>query len=90
MCGVILDDNGYPNSVEHLLISTQVQERLQDLVDLEVRHDGDVHMWPEHWEAAKPVVLWKCFACARFYVDADGDNAKVVVYNIERIGIEPF
>jgi hypothetical protein len=89
LCGNNLDDIAFPNSVEHLLLNTYAKEKLQDLVDNEVKENGEVDMWPEHWEDAGSVITWKCFECGRLYLDAEGDKDKIIVYKIEQQGIDP-
>jgi hypothetical protein len=88
LCGTILNNTGCPNAIEHRLLSSQSQENIQDLVDGEVRENGRVDMWFEHWEESKSSIVWKCYECGRLYIDAEGDPEKVVVYQIEQQGIE--
>jgi len=86
-CGNLLNDVGYPNDTEHFLLNTRSIERFQDLVDDEVSKEGQVEMWPEHWEQSGAVVIWKCHQCGRLYVNPGGRPQEVVVYSIERIGL---
>lgn len=88
-CGTTLDDIAAPNNVEHLFLSSYAKEKLQDLVDEECSADGEIDMWPEHWEESGAVEIWKCFQCGRLYLDPKGDVEKVVVYAIEQVGIPP-
>jgi hypothetical protein len=88
LCGTSLNNNACPNEIEHLLISAGSQESLQNLVDEEVEANGEVNLWPEHWEDSKSIIVWKCYECGRLYIDAEGDPEKVVVYQIEQQGIE--
>lgn len=87
VCGHTIDDIAAPNEVEHLLLDYRRMERLQDLVDAECRDNGSVDSWPEHWEEAKAIVVWKCSFCRRLYVDPEGSAEDVVVYRIERTGL---
>jgi hypothetical protein len=88
LCGASLSNTGCPNDIEHLLISSQSKESLQDLVDEEVKDNGEIDMWFEHWEESKSIIVWKCYECGRLYLDAEGDPEKVIVYKIEQQGIE--
>jgi hypothetical protein len=87
-CGNQLDDIGYPNNVENLLVSTEAEERLQDMVDKEVNESGEIQMWPEHWEESNAISVWKCYECNRLYFNPEGEPEKVIVYNIEQVGID--
>jgi hypothetical protein len=88
LCGTSLCNTVCPNDIEHLLISSQSKEDLQDLVDTEVSENRQIDMWFEHWEESKSIIVWKCYECGRLYVDAEGDPEKVIVYKIEQKGIE--
>jgi hypothetical protein len=88
LCGNVMTNTGYPNSVEHLLVSTSSQEKLQDLVDEEVTNNAVVDMWPEHWEESGSAVVWKCYECERMYFNAWDDIEKIIVYKIEQQGID--
>jgi hypothetical protein len=88
LCGNHLDNIASPNSVEHLLVSDSAKEKFQNLADDEIRESGEVDMWPEHWENAGSIVVWKCFECGRLYLNAEEDLDKVVVYKIEQHGID--
>jgi len=88
ICGNVMNDIGAPNNVEHLLLSYYAMERLQDLVDQEVSTNGQVDLWPEHWDDAGAIVVWKCLDCDRLYLNAKSKKEDVVVYKIERKGIE--
>jgi hypothetical protein len=87
ICGNLMNDVGYPNDTEHLLIGTRSIERLQDLVDREVEEAGTVDMWPEHWDDSGATVVWKCYKCSRLYVNPQGTAENVIVYAIEKVGI---
>jgi hypothetical protein len=87
-CGTLLDNIGYPNTVEHLLVSNKAEERLQDLVDQEVEENGEIQMWPEHWEKSNAVKIWKCYECNRLYLEPEGDLEKVIVYKIEQQSVD--
>jgi hypothetical protein len=85
----MLDDIAAPNEVEHLLLSYRAKEKLQDLADEQCSAEGEIDMWPEHWEASGAVEAWRCFECGRLYVDPKGDPEQVVVYEIQQVGIPP-
>lgn len=85
-CGYWMSDVGAPNDTEHLLLSNRAQERLQDLVDDQVRREGVVDMWPEHWEACGALEAWVCPSCRRIYVNPKGPGEGVIVYAVERVG----
>ena len=87
-CGASLSNVVCPNNIEHLLISSQSKEYLQDSVDEEIRDNRQINMWFEHWEESKSIVVWKCYECGRLYLDAEGDPEKVMVYKIEQQGID--
>jgi hypothetical protein len=61
LCGAVLDDIGSPNDVEHELVSFHSKEKLESLVNNEIKEDGKVDMWPEHWEDSGSIITWKCF-----------------------------
>jgi hypothetical protein len=88
LCGNVMNDVAAPNAVEHLLLSYSAMERLQDLVDQEVSTNCEVNLWPEHWEAAGAVVVWKCPNCDRLYLNAKGPKENIVIYKIEKKGLE--
>jgi hypothetical protein len=88
ICGNPMSDSGSPNDTEHLLISNRSMEQLQDLVDGEVEKDGTVDMWPEHWEQSKALEVWKCYKCQRLYLNPKGPSEQVIVYSIEKVGIQ--
>jgi hypothetical protein len=90
LCGNGLSNAGQPNETEHFLISNRAVEELQNLADAEVSAKGVIDDWPEHWEDSGAVEVWKCSACNRLYVFPHGsfDFDKVVVYQVERVGIE--
>lgn len=67
-CGFVLSDSGSPNDMEHVLVSDRQVEALQDLVDNEVEADGEIQMWPEHWEESGATEIWKCEQCDRLHV----------------------
>ncbi|HEY5958110.1 MAG TPA: hypothetical protein VIV60_16215 [Polyangiaceae bacterium] len=83
-----MNDTAAPNQVEHLLLSYSAMETVQDLVDIEVADDGEASSWPEHWEKSGAIVTWKCPVCARLYLNAKGDKGSVVVYRVDKIGID--
>jgi hypothetical protein len=76
-----------PNDIQHLLISDRSIELLQNLVDGQVRADGAIDEWPEHWENSGATEVWMCLSCKRLYVRPIGPRDQVVVYSIERVGI---
>lgn len=84
LCGNIMNDVGAPNVVEHLLLNYSAMERLQDLVDKEVSTSSEVSLWPEHWEEAGAITVWRCPNCDRLYFDPKNDNKNMVVYKIEK------
>lgn len=83
-CGQMLNDNAFPNNVQHLLLTTYAQERLQDSVDKEVIADKVVDMWPEHWEESGVINVWKCFVCNRLYLNVGNENEDIIVYKVEK------
>jgi hypothetical protein len=83
-CGTVLDDIAAPNSVEHLLLSYAAMEKLEGLVDEEVEAHGVVNEWPEHWENAGAVDVWRCHHCGRLHFNAKGAREDRVVYAIEQ------
>ena len=87
-CGNVLTDVGAPNNVEHLLLSYYAMERLQDMIDEEVAKNCIVDSWPEIWEAAGSVDVWKCEECNRLYMNPRGSADSVIVYNVEKIGLD--
>jgi hypothetical protein len=87
LCGYMMADTGQPNDVEHLLISCRSMERLQDLADEEVKKDGIIDMWPEHWEQSGASEIWKCLKCNRLYFNPKGPRTQIMVYAIEKTGI---
>lgn len=87
LCGESLSDVASPNNVEHILLADAAIERLQNLVDKEVEADGEIQMWPEHWEDAGAVDIWKCPTCKRLYLGARGDPSQIQVYKIEQVGL---
>ena len=79
-CGFVMSDSGSPNDMEHLLISDRQVEVLQDLVDSEVAADGEVQMWPEHWEESGATEILKCEQCGRLHViGSDGRVSHVYI-----------
>jgi hypothetical protein len=84
-----LSDAGSPNDTEHVLLSDSVVEKFQDLADKEVAADGAVNSWPEHWEDAGSIELWKCYNCHRLYMNVGGKPEDIVVYAIEQTGLDP-
>jgi hypothetical protein len=78
-----MDNNGVPNSVEHLLLDSYALEKLQDLVDKECSAEQIITSWPEHWEDAGAIPIWKCRICNRLYIDPFGTSGEIVVYSIE-------
>lgn len=63
-------------------------ERLQDLVDAEVEEQGEEQLWPEHRQEAGAQHVWKCNECGRLHVNARGEPKDVVVYRVEKQGID--
>jgi hypothetical protein len=84
-----MSDIGYPSKVENSLLNTFAMEKLQDLVDREVSENGEVDMWPEHWEESGAIDVWKCLECNRLYLGVKGKPENVVVYKTEQTGIDP-
>lgn len=85
VCGNTMSDVASPNGVEGKYLDDYAQEKLQDLVDDEVKSSKEVDMWPEHWEDAGSTVVWKCPECKRLYFNATGDLDKITVYQIEKV-----
>lgn len=88
LCGQFLSNSESPNVVEHFLVSDAGKERLQNAVDGELSDDGEIDMWPEHWEDAGVVDVWRCPVCERLYLNASGPADGVVVYRVEKRGLE--
>jgi hypothetical protein len=86
-CGNVMTNVAAPNTIEHLLLSNRSQEHLQDLVDEEVSTNGQVDLWPEHWEESGAIDVWKCQVCGRLYLNARGNLEDIVVYKIEKKGL---
>ena len=86
-CGNTMNDIASPNGVEGLYLNDYAQEKLQNLVDEEVRTNKEIEMWVEHWEDAGSVVVWKCPECERLYLNATGELKDIVVYKIEKKGL---
>ncbi len=82
-----MSDVAAPNDIEHLLLSYRAKERLQDLVDAEVAKSGRIDLWPEHWESAGAVDVWRCPNCGRLYFNPRGSASEVTVYRFERKGL---
>jgi hypothetical protein len=76
-----------PNDMECLLLSNRQVERVQDLIDEQVRRDGIIDEWPEHWEASGAIEVWRCYKCKRLYFGATDRAEDIVVYAVERIGL---
>ena len=89
LCGECLSDIGAPNDTEHVLLSNRVVERFQDLADEEVAAAGIVDSWPEHWENAGSIQLWKCYKCHRLYMNVMGKPEDIIVYSVEQTGLDP-
>jgi len=87
ICGNGMTNGGSPNDTQHLLISDRSIEKLQDLVDGQVRTDGVIDEWPEHWENSGATEVWMCYGCKRLYVRPTGPRDQVIVYSIEKVGI---
>ncbi len=88
LCGSQMCNIGAPNDIEHLLINSYSIEKIQDLVDSEIERNGSVDEWPEHWEQSQALDVWKCRECQRLYVNPNGPAEKVIVYSIEKVGID--
>jgi hypothetical protein len=86
-CGNVMTDIASPNDIEHLLLSYRAKEKLQDLVDAEVAKAGEIRMWPEHWEEAGAIDVWRCPDCSRLYLNARKAPSEIVVYKLERKGL---
>ncbi len=82
-CGQVLNDIAYPNSVEHYLVSSNNREKLEHLVDTEVKNDQIVDMWTEHWEDSGSTPTWRCFVCERLYLNV-GTDKEIIVYRPEK------
>jgi len=87
-CGEVLTDVAAPNDIEHLLLSYRAQERLENLADAEVRQEGEIRIWPELWEQAGAIVVWRCPNCGRLYLNARGPASDVLVYRFEKKGLD--
>ncbi len=87
LCGNTMSDIASPNGVEGKYLDDYTQEKLQDLVDEEVRNEKVVDMWAEHWEDAGSTIVWKCPNCERLYLNAEGEPENITVYKIERKGL---
>ena len=86
-----MHDIVFPGKIEHLLLSSHAQEKLQDLVDREAAINTTIDMWAEHWEEAGAKEVWHCFKCNRLYIGINNSSedwkAKVLVYKLEQKGI---
>jgi hypothetical protein len=82
-----MTDVASPNDIENLLLDYRAMERLQDLVDAEVAQSREIDLWPEHWEKAGAIVVWRCPNCQRLYFNARGPASEVTVYRFERKGL---
>src|SRR5689334_11028518 len=89
LCGESLSDAASPNDIEHVLLSDSVVEKFQDLADEEVATAGVVDSWPEHWEDAGSIELWKCYNCHRLYMNVRGKPEDIIVYSVEQTGLDP-
>jgi hypothetical protein len=90
ICGNFsMSDAGHPNNVEHVLLDAYSLEKLETLVDEEVSENGQIDMWPEHLDTAGAVEIWKCLECGRLYINPSGNPEEVIVYSVERKGIDP-
>ena len=88
LCGYHMNNAAVPNGIEHILINDYAQELLETAVDNEVRRDGKVDFWPDHWEDVGAIVVWKCPQCNRLYLNADApDSANIQVYVLEQTGL---
>lgn len=88
LCDNVMNDVAAPNVVEHLLLNYAAKELLQDLVDQEVTTNSQVDLWPEHWEEAGAIDVWKCPDCGRLYLNAKAGAENVMVYKIEKKGLD--
>jgi len=86
-CGNVLSNAGSPNGVEHMLISDYSKERLQDAVDRDVRANGVIDSWWDHWKQSGALELWMCLNCKRLYVSPDASGEKMLVYSIENVQV---
>ena len=86
-CGLVLNDIASPNDVEQIMLSDRAKERLQDLVDVEVERERKISMWPEHWEDAGAIDVWRCPNCGNLYFNARGAQSEIIVYRFERKGL---
>ncbi len=91
ICGYVMHDIVFPGKIEHLLLSSHAQEKLQDLVDKEADNNTTIDMWPEHWEDAGAEEVWHCFKCNRLYIGINNSSEdwkeKVLIYKLEQEGI---
>jgi hypothetical protein len=90
ICGETMTDIAHPSETENILLSSYSQEKLQDLVDQEVAESGEVDMWYEHWKESGAINVWKCTTCERLYLNAYGEPEDIVVYSVEKRGIDPY
>jgi hypothetical protein len=88
LCGNTPNNVASPNNVEHLLLNSYAIEKLQDLVDEEVKENGSVDMWPEHWDKCGAIEVWKCLECGRLLFNPKGAPKDVMVYKFERKGLD--
>ena len=82
-----MTDIACPGRIEHTVLSSHGTERLQGSVDSEVKVNGIIDEWPEHWESARASRAFLCPKCQRLFVGVD-NNQEVWVFKLERIGVE--
>lgn len=88
VCGERLSNAGTPNLFEHLLISNQGIEKLQNLVDGQTKdNQGPTDDWFENWEDSEAIEVWKCPTCQRLYFSPSEGFVSTVVYKVEQVGI---
>lgn len=84
-----MSDVGAPNDIEHKLISNRSEEKFQHLVEQEVaQNNARIDMWPEHWDDAGAVDVWKCSQCHRLFYNAYGKPEEIIIYNVEQHGLD--
>ena len=90
VCGGFMDNVGSPGGVVHTLLDAMSRERLEYLVGRVAGKCRLSTMWLELWENSGAIETWKCLDCGRLYVGVQGSSKEVLVYRLERVGMESW